>query len=293
MLDDIIDASTDSTVSTPDLLRKVQVVAHRAGAADIAAWVRQELSGYAPDAELPAYRVLDTNVMGTFAGFMQSFRTYPLTVMPPGMADRWKAELREPLVEIQMLSEGSGDASRPWSVADVKRYSDSGAFTIEMHELYQAANVITRQSLRGLVDVVRSKALEFALELQTAFPDAGTVGGPTVSSEPALAAVVYNITNHITGDGTNIAAGSHIVQRSQVRKGDPESLRVAAEALGLSAETAREFVDAVESDGGVDGDRTSRFLERVRSGAIVVAGSVASDVVAGSLIELGKAFLGI
>ena len=51
---------------------------------------------------------------------------------------------------------------------------------MSMHELFSAHNVTTRQSILGLLDIVRSKAMEFALELQTDYPDAGSPGGPTV-----------------------------------------------------------------------------------------------------------------
>jgi hypothetical protein len=104
---------------------------------------------------------------------------------------------------------------------------------------------------------------------------------------------VYNVTNHIYGHGANVAAGSHIRQKSSIEVGDLHGLQQAAEEAGLTAEDAAEFAQAVQADGDVSGPRTTRFLQKLRSGALNFAGGLTSDVVAGSLIEAGKMYLGI
>lgn len=293
ILDDIIDASTNSSVPVTDLLRMVQIAAHRVGASEIRAWATQELSGYGDDAVLPPYRVLHTNVLGTFAGPMQSFRHLMLTIRPSSLDPWWDVGMKQPLMELQALSESENDASREWSAAAVREYHDSGVFRIEYEILYTARNLITPHSLRGVLDVIRSKALNFALELQSAAPDAGSVGGPTVTSEPQLAGAVFHVTNNIFGDGANVGTGPGIRQRSIVNKGDSESLRREVEALGLSSDDAEQFVAAVSEEKSVDKPKVKRFMEKVRTGSIAVAGGVATEAAAGSLIELAKAFLGL
>ena len=293
ILDDIIDASTDSSVATADLLRKVQVVAHRLGAKKVVAWVKSELAGYEDDAELPSYRIMRTSVMGVFTGPMQSVIRQQLTVRARDMEAMWTVEFRVPLTELQALSELDGDPQREWPSMMVKAYEESGVFGIYLHNLFSAHNTITRQSLRGLIDIVRSKAMEFALELQTDYPEAGTPGGPTVASEPGLSSTVFHVTNNIYGDGTNIATGSDIKQRSRVQKGDVDALRREAEFSGLTAEDAAEFVAAVTSEKSLEGTQTKGFLDRVRSGAITLSGSIASDVAASGLIEIASSFLGL
>ena len=291
LLDDILAASTDSGVTTPDLLRKVQIVARRLGATDVENWVRDELGGYADDAVVPAYRIQSSNVVGVFAGPFRSFMKYPLSTVPPGMADWWKVTMREPIIEIQSLAEGDQDPERAWPSAVVQQYEESGVFRMENHGLFSVSNVLTSASLRGVVDTVRSKAMEFALDLQARFPDAGAVGGPTVN-DPEVAKVIYNITNNITGHGTNIAAGENIRQRSAVSQGDESALRTEAAQLGLSPDQVDEFVAALRDDGSVDGPSTSSFIARIRAGAITLSGNVAANLAATGLIALGQAFLG-
>lgn len=294
LLDEIIEASTDSSVSVADLLRKVQVVAHRLGATDLVAWAKQELTGYEASSKVPTYREMQTNVVGTFTGPMQSIQRLQLTVVLPTLEEWWVVEARQPIVELQALadSEGDNDPVREWPAYTVKQYADSGIFGLQFHHLFSANNVISRQSLKGVLDVIRSKALEFALELQSADPEAGSVGGPTLTSEPALAGAVYNVTNNIYGDGVNIATGSNIKQKSNVSKGDADAFRREALSLGLPEQAVEEFISFVAEEESVDRPKVQAFLERVRSGAIVLSGNVASDIVAGSLVELGKGFLG-
>ncbi|MDD7961121.1 AbiTii domain-containing protein [Microbacterium thalli] len=293
VLDDILEASTDSSVSTADLLRKVQIVAHRLGAIEVVRWVKSELAGYPAGSDLPEYRTIQTSVMGVFTGPMRSVIRHQLTVQPDRLEIMWTVSLREPLSEIQALGDLDSDPTREWPATLVQAYEESGVFRMEFHSLFSAHNIITRQSLMGLLDVVRSKAMEFALELQTDYPDAGSPGGPTVASDPELSTTVYNVTNNIFGDGTNVATGSQIDQRSRVEKGDREAFLHAVQALGVTAHEALEFVSAVQEEQSLNMPKVNGFLARVRSGAVALASGVATETAAAALIQLGGSFLGI
>ena len=293
ILDEIINASTDPTVSTSDLLRRVQIAAHRLGATTIASWARAEVVGYEHDDVVPEYRSLNTNVIGVFSGPMRSEIRQHLSAMPDGLSHMWHIDLRQPMVELEGLSQGEDDPTRPWGSAEVQAYEQSGVYSIEFHGLFSAHNVISRETLRGIIDVIRTHALGFALELQSNFPEAGSVDGPTVATEPALAQAVYNITNNITGHGTNIAVGADAHQVSNVAVGDEGALLQRLQELGMAEEHRQEFLDAVKADGSLTGARTTGFLDRVRSGAIMLGAGLTTDVAAEVLVTLGKLFLGL
>lgn len=294
LLDEIIDASTGESGSTANLLRKVRVAAHRLGASEISTWAQRELSGYPNDAELPDYRVQATSVLGIFAGPARSEIRHDLQRGSDEFLEWFSVEIRQPLSELESFAGAESDAVREWPAWLVQKYERGGFFRMNMHVLFSAHNVIPRQRIHGLIDTVKTRALDFALELQGEFPDAGSVDGPTVNSEPSLARTVNNITNNITGHGTNVAIGNEAVrQHSSVTVGDVAAFRSEAEALGLTVDAATEFVTAVETDQSVDGPAVTHFLDRVRRGSISLGSAVASDVVAGSLIELAKGFLGL
>lgn len=291
LLDQIIDGSSDDSVKTTDLLRKVQVAATRIGAPGVVDWVKQELQGYADEAALPSYRKMTTPVIGHFTGPMQSQIKKNLPPYP-GFEDDFHIEMRQPLITLQSFAEADEDAQVQWPAWRVAEYEKTGAFAIQFYGLFGAWNVITRQSLLGVIDTVRSKALEFALELQASFPNAGSVDGPSVATDTAVAPVVFNTTNNIYGHGANIATGSDIAQKNVI-KGNLAEFERQVKALGLSDADAAEFAQVIEEEQAVDKPRGKAFLEKVRTGAITVGAAVPSNIIAGSLIELAKMFLGL
>ncbi|QYM76465.1 hypothetical protein [Leucobacter luti] len=291
LLDQIIDGSSDESMKTPDLLRKVQVAATRIGAPGVVAWVKQELQGYPDDAELPDYRKMATSVMGHFTGPMQSQIKKQLPPYP-GFEDDFTIDMRQPLITLQSFAESDEDAQVQWPAWRVRQYEETGAFAIQFHGLFGAWNVVTRQSLLGVIDTVRSKAMEFALELQESFPDAGSMDGPSVAKNTAVAPVVFNTTNNIYGHGANIATGSDIAQKSII-KGNLEELGRQVRALGLNDAEVTEFTAIIEEEKSVDKPRGKAFLEKVRAGSVAVGAAVPSNVIAGSLIELAKMYLGV
>ncbi|MFT3889849.1 MAG: hypothetical protein QM713_17030 [Arachnia sp.] len=291
LLDQIIDGSSNGSVKTTDLLRKVQVAATRIGAPGVVSWAKQELQGYPNEAELPDYRKMQTSVMGHFTGPMQSQIKKQLPPYP-GFEDDFTIKMGQPLITLQSFAEADEDAQVQWPAWRVAEYEKTGAFAIEFYRLFGAWNVITRQSLLGVIDTVRSKAMEFALELQESFPDAGSVDGPSVATDTAVAPVVFNTTNNIYGHGANIATGSDIAQKSII-KGNLEELGRQVRSLGLNDAEVTEFTAIIDGEQSVDKPRGKAFLEKVRAGSVAVGAAVPSNVIAGSLIELAKMYLGI
>jgi hypothetical protein len=296
LLDQIIDAATDPAASVPDLLRKVQVVARRVGAPDVEAWVRHELQGYPEDVDVPGYRVVDALPFGRFTGPMNTSQVEPLTVIVPGLEHHWQSKMRHPAQVLVSLAEEEGEpVGYPWSPFDVQKYEQSRAFGISMMGLFSVQSRLSRDTVRGVVDNVKSKALDLALDLQTDYPDAGEPGGPTVDEKPQMGQVIYQFTttNNITGHGTNIAVGHGIEQRSKVQVGDEAALRRGAEELGLAAQSVDHFVSLIQEERDPDGTGLRSFLTRVRMGVIGVGEAVTADVAAAALIELAKGYLGL
>lgn len=295
LLDQIIDASTDSSKPTTDLLRMVKIVARRVGATGIETWVRQEVDGYADGAALPDYRNGWVNVMGLFTGPMRARERQALTIRLPGLENLWRARCRQPLAELEALAHTEGDSQFgvPWPAEAVQMYEQSGLFRIEFFGLIEAHTVMTRQNFAGIVDVIRSRALDFALDLQEQFPDAGEKDGPTVATTPALAQTVGSLTVNITGHGANVGLGATVSQQSRVQIGDRGSLRRAATEAGLAAVDADEFVAAVEEERDAQGPRTSSVLHRVRSGAIAVSTSIGGGAAGDLLAAAVSQFLGL
>lgn len=300
LLDDIIDGASADGVSTTNLLRKVQTIAHRIGASDLREWVKAELNGYEDDAALPTYRgPYDALVTAVWSGPFNSSATstLPSAGTPAHFEPLFRLSFRQPLPELEALSSQSKELSQPWNGYAIGEYNRLIASNqvprFEMMGLYSARRVITPALLKGISESIRTRALELALDLQEANPQAGEVNGPT-RDDPAIdQALTVNIT-HIYGDGANVAQGTGITQTSKVSKGDLSGLVRAVQDLVNDPEKAREAVAIITSDETEPEKRSKlqRLGTALGSGATTLAGGVASNVTASGLIELAGQFLG-
>jgi hypothetical protein len=82
-----------------------------------------------------------------------------------------------------------------------------------MMAVYSAQRLITLGLVAGVLDVVRSKCLELALDLQARFPDAGEKDGPTVN-EAGVGRAVTHITTNIVGSVKILAGAISINERN-------------------------------------------------------------------------------
>jgi len=299
LLDELIDGATSDTMSTANLLRKVQVVAHRLDAHEVKAWAQRELVGFGPDDPLPDYRSnLWTPVQGFWTGPMGSSAHQPVSA--GRIADEmrellFRADLRQSLAELEQLASGNDDPGIMWdgpSVVMFNLWVKRGLTTgINGMNLFGATQTLTRGTLLGVIDTVKTTAMEFALALQTANPDAGTVNGPTIADEPVASAVTH-IENHIYGDHAQVAQGAAVTQHMTVARGDLMSLLEAATAAGLDDEGKRELAAAVTADEAERPSRVKRFLGKVGEGAFLLGTGVATEVAATQLSDLITAYLG-
>ncbi|MBB5472847.1 hypothetical protein HF998_02060 [Cellulomonas hominis] len=295
----LIDQAADGSRSLSDVIRQVKILAARIGDNTLARWATNELNGYGPDEDLPEYRARRSlPARGTWSG--PGGFSVPGQVSPAGIAEdfltMFTAEFREPVAELERLSAGDSDPVLRWEPHQVNEYdrrsrNGEGGARIEMLVLSEAWLVVPRTMLTGTLDKIRTRVLDLALALEDVAPDAGEPGGPTVEDRQ-LGSVVQNFNITVNGDGANIATGDRSRQRSTVKKSDLADLVRAARELGLSTEHATEFGAAVEADGGVAGEHTKTFVERVRVGAIALAGDVAANVAATGLLDLVAGFTG-
>lgn len=210
LLRQIQDSAIDSSINLPTLLRKCKVLASRLGNADFKNWVEDELSGYSDINKLPGYRILNVNSKGHFVGaFNSGLRNadIPLTCMP----ERFRKQLShaymvqsvaalEPLV-----AKGKGGTlQEPWS-PDIVAYFGSKIYN-DLNCI-QAWKVIPSSAVIGALDAVRTRILNFVLEIEAVNP---TAGEANQNSNPVPQDKVHQIFNmYITGNVQNLAPGSN------------------------------------------------------------------------------------
>lgn len=299
-LEHAIEILSDPTVTLSDALRRLLVVARRIGADPLAEWIRNELNGYAPESAVPSYRrEADLPIRLTFNGPMQSTHTVTLHRgdLPDELGGASEAPtLRQPAAELEKFAKLGNDPGFPLPVAWIQAYRHSAekghAPTIEMMILNHATVVVPRTYLHGIVDRIKSMALDLALSLEDVSPDVGSPGGPTVADSSRLAETVQVTLMQVYGDHATVTIGDQASVASgrkstavQIAQGDSDALLRAAAAY-LDHEGIQDLADALAEDGDAPGEQTRTFLDKLKSGAYGLAGGITTNAAYDGLIQL-------
>lgn len=221
LLRQIQDAAIDSSINLPSLLRKCKVLAARLGNDDFKRWIENELSGYEEKGQLPEYRVLNVNSKGHFGGALGlSLRNadIPLLCLPEEFRENLgRSYLFQPIAAIESLvaNSTSGTLQEPWNPDLVAHFG---------HQIYehmvcmQAWKVIPASALVAALDTVRTRVLNFVLEIEAQNPAAGEA---MANENPVPQETVQHIFNtYITGDVQNFSSGSvNVTQHARSQKG--------------------------------------------------------------------------
>lgn len=299
LLQDIQDSATGSNTPLSDLLRKCLVLAARLKSNNLKNWVEKELNGYANNDNLPKYRILHVNSYGYFCGpFQSGWRNAPI---PPSCIPENLRKLATthyfigPVSALEDLVRGqtSGNLQSPW---DPDMTALVGEQIYEGMNCLSAWRMIPRNSIVGVLDTIRTRILNFVLEIESQYPDAGEA---TSGKEPVPQERVNQVFNTlIMGNVGNLATGSRDSQQSSVvnvnvLEGDFESLRSYLNELGIAPEDIEDLNQALSKDKSeVDekkgiGNNVSKWVGKIigkaSAGALTVATSVASGLITKAL----------
>lgn len=283
LLREIQDAATGNDVPLPVLLRKCKILAQRLGNDEFRSWVDWELNGYPRQDLLPPYRKESAEVRGEFAGpFGSGLRNAPMprfNVKPEHMF-LFQNVFADGVSRYETLLEShEGSVQSPWPAEAVAIYANS---FYEGYACIAAWRLVDRGSINAMLNAVRNKVLEFALQIESEAPDAGEAAPGTQPVNPERAEAIF--TNVIYGGHNVIAmAGKDVSQRVSVTA-RPEWKQLSAKlsALGLSEDALRDLSQAIDQDSvmtspGEVGPSTKRWF-----------GDIGSKVALGTL-HLGQA----
>jgi hypothetical protein len=303
LLREIQAAAVDSTVHLPDLLRKCKILAARLGSPEFKAWVDHELNGYPGADTVPPYRVLRLQSYGSFVGaFGRRASNMPI---PPSCIPKEHRHLVTAHQVVGPISE----------LTELLRADGTDGFRVNWHgdliaafatNIYEDMNCISawkevsRGSIAAIVDTVRTRVLNFVLEIEMAAPDAGEA---PLNSQPVPPPQVLQIFNtQVAAEVGNLAIGGQGVQQAAemtVKKGDVGSLREALRNLRLSKEDIAGLEAAIKEDAvAVEtkpkmGPKVNGWLGSMIGKAANGTLKIASDVAGSVLTKVVTKFLGL
>lgn len=294
LLQDIQNAAVDPHTDICALLRMCKILAVRLGNDEFKKWADSELNGYKDMKDLPEYRIIDIQSYGHFDGLAGSgLRNAPIppSCLPESIRE-WstKSWLMQPISAYAVLLPQEGNNPQEQWPADT--VAEAGQHIYRYMNCISAWKLIPRNALAALVDTLRTRVLNFVLEIEVQAPDAGEA----LPNRPPLpqdrVSQVFN--NYIYGSLQNLAAGSNHVSQSGtfiVTNGDLDSLEQYLTSIEVEKEDIVKLRECIRGDAEMTGRPT--FGERVQSWVGVMVGKAASGAwsvstsVAGAL--LGKA----
>lgn len=290
VLQDAIAEARNPSVSVADLLRTCQVLAFRLRHQALKEWVNHELSGYPKDVPIPDYRVLEgLRLKGNFANPRRWIKNIevPVSVLPEAYWDSVRrTSQRSPIAEIEALVRDTSGGVLQTHPVPPEVYAN-----LEIMEMSTTLSLwceLSAQSVAGLIDQVRTRALTLLLEIELENPAAGdAVGGEPPVPLDRVGQIVQNV---IFGGNVMIAAGPHVVaQQLNVAPGDLDSLLAWARSAGVPEADVLALPETLGADGRSLGSRTRGWIERAAKGA---AGA-GKDVAVGVIEAAVRQYLGL
>lgn len=268
------DALTDATpVAT--MLRKMLVFASRVESDLLESWVRYELNGYPSSADLPEYRRLRMNFKFTASNGYNGVENAPLAAWRIATAtkvpDIHLLKFRDPIGTIDVNSLKSGDEL----TVDMMNYSHmlKGKLVEPSYSIYAFWGILSPTEVIGVIEAVRNRVLEFVLEMQKKYPDAGDGNGS--SSKPEVSQAVTNIYNNtILGNVGVVGEAKNSSVNITVNHGSVSDLRKVLGEHGVDEADIIEL-EAALVDEPVVKDRTT-FGPKVASWVGKMAGKAAT-----------------
>lgn len=184
----------DDKVSLSAILRKAKVLASQLGSAELAAWVDQELNGYKDKSELPDYRILGTQVFGTWTNgyYWYQNRGLPIISIKDDML-RGLLTTFHVLEGIRSVEEYAHTKEwrchvRPDLVAWVNSFvNEPGLGGYAYADLFYT---LTPHDFEQILDTVRNRLLDFVLKLGKQWTP--TTAAPKEGDIKQLVSVIYN-----------------------------------------------------------------------------------------------------
>ena len=304
LLKRIVDDATSSQVSLSEVLRLCMRLGQVLGNEELSKWAMAEARGYDDASTLPEYRTFKTDVYGTFSGWggsrINNFLIPEIVVKPEHHKALFEVKIMQSVGELERLvSSGSQEEaiSVAWS-GDTIAYYQRKEF-LQGYVLVAASKRFTRATIAGILEVIRTRVLEFVLAIEKEFGvEANTNNGASLV-EPSEQEKVSQMFQTIIYGGENVSVGSNGTVNQQVvnvQPGDLSGLKQQLESLGLTPTLISELETAFDKDQDSDeqpGLATRGWLGRVMimvgKGTLQLASTTAAAVVTAEI----RKFLGL
>ena len=296
LVDDLIRVLSSDECNLESALAKAQILAHRLNAVEMTVWVLSELRGYSSD-DVPEYRQIACTVVGNVSnGFYQASRaTLPISHLDARVKDSLTIKkVRQSVSTIQGWAKSEDALSSRVSPELYGRLSEA------LGNDYQVESAWCEVSAGAFVQIisqVRSRLLDFVLQLASEIPQLGSSDNPTEAQKTEATNLFKNA---VFGSHATIIIGNGNTQNvtSSIRKNDFESLAAYLESLGLRYAEINDLRTSIEADRLTNdpatlGTMVREWIGRMAQKAEEAAWNVSSETAVTVLTTALLAYLGM
>lgn len=300
LINGIIELLSDGDGSLTEALIKTKVVLHKIGHKELIDWVNNELNGYSDTASLPSYRTLSAQVLANMANMAYQVNAHPIPIMHLKESYRESletAKMTESLAVLEKFTESDGGSLRrpiPMEANHILGEPLSGGFQIQ-----NAWSEIQLTGITSILTQVRSRLLDFLLELNESFDD--EMSDEEVRQRAAITDAENIFNNAIFGSNATIIVGSGNTQRinATVIKGDFNSLSEVLKEHGVKQSDIDALKGAIADDAvegepkpGEYGTSVKEWLQNMLSKAVDASWQIELGVASSLLASALQRFYG-
>jgi len=297
LLDDIIELATDSKQPITTLLRKCLVLAHQLKNEKLRAWSNKELDGYDSAEDIPDYRVLPAGATGLYVGpgwgrFQQGIPSISLEENHRKFAE--VVQIAQAIGTLEHMVTSGSDSSQisfPWNDNLVLFYRNK---IMRGWQLWSAQQTVPKSAVAGIVDTVRTRVLNMALEIRSTIGDKDEdlkkiTPEESQKVDQTIVNNIYTGNVYVSGGSSTMTATTIQQQQQNIIAGDWEQLAKALRTAGVSAPEIGELSTAIERDGKTIGAKVKDWVKKTAPKVLSGGASVGQTL----LLEYLKQYFGL
>ena len=263
---EIIEILSSDTGKLSDALIKTKVLLHKIGHKDLVPWVNSELNGYPDRDSVPEYRVLPAQVLvnASNGAYRVTSRHIPMGHLEEKHREAVEtAKMDQSLAVLEKFTEN--DSGHLQAHIPMESYGVLGKGLGNHYQIESAWSEISHASVLQILIQVRSRLLDFVLELNDQFPS--ELDEEQVKEKIGSVDAENLFNSAIFGDNTTILVGNSSAQTvSNVSvKGDFSVLAKTLEDNGVSEADITALNTAIEQDSSAINPESKQYGPAVKS----------------------------
>lgn len=249
LIEEIVEILSSDSGSLSDALFKTKVLLHKIGHKELVPWVNSELNGYLDRDSVPDYRVLPAEVLVNASNGAWRATSHPIPLGHLNEQQRESIETARMDQSLAVLEKyAEKESGKLQAHIPMESYGLLGKNLGNHYKIENAWSQISKDSVLQILVQVRSRLLDFMLELNDQFPSELDEDQVKERIESIDAENLFN--NAIFGDNTTILLGGGNTQTvTNVKvKGDFNALAETLKDNGVHESDVEALKNAIESD---------------------------------------------